>query len=1118
MGEVPLTKAGRKSARKRKFSCKGDGFVFSETPGFKGGCLMSFSEFLRRHKFVLASSVALTAIVLASEGQAAQICVGAPSALGGAPDGNIILASDCTVEASEQPVSPTTSAIPPNATNTQKLVVGVPNTSIVIERGAGIVNRGNGILGHGILSGSIVGASVDTITNDGFIGTDSNNASAISISQPGALTINNGTTAGSTASSSVIATFDQLVPSGSAAVFAGGFFGQPRQSGDITFNQGSANSAGSIVHHGEQFGAAFFATNTSGDVTVNNFQGEILGPTAIGIDTAGAINITNGIDADAVGVMSGTAPNVFTIGIGKGLFGPNTPTSLSIINNEGSVIQGMPGPLTGTIVIGEIGPGATAGQVVNHGTISAGDQSGFAFIRPSGVAGGGVIFTNTGTVQGDILLGNASDIFRMAGGVVNGSILSRVGSSIEVSSDSRLNGAVASSLGAVPGDRSSVDIALNFGNLTFTGDAALSVGHDPVNAALNNNVFFSQLSADLRTTQDGTGTVNYLFETDINQSVGTDSAGLKALNFLSGESDLRTNGASYHVANSTIGSGAKLTLIPDAGTTFAGAGFAGKTGNRLSGDLTVNGTLDLGRGTLSLSSGPAGSTGSVSVVAGGTLATTITADGPNDSRAGQTEVTVTGSEMLGQIINDGTVTIASGARVIPTIAAGVTVSDGARYNFITSGGEDGGPAASVGTGILVSSAGDVDFGLFRGDSILINGLASDVYLVANPGAAAGTVLENLAVGVAAGDIVDRLVEFASPTGQAEGQTLFAELLSIPTAAEIEVALTQLAPDVSGGASQGASAAQGGASTTVNARAEGVQNALLTGETGVAAGEDLMAPIGVWGQAYGFNALQDQRRSVQGFSAVGGGVAVGVDTKFADNLVAGAALSYGQTRVDGRGTLSRNRTDVDSYQATLYGIYHGDPWYVQSQVGYAFQQFDARRSVNVGALSETPTADFDGDVFSVGASAGYPLNIGDVLFTPSVSLDYVQSRQDAYTETGAPTTALSVNENRDESLKAGLLARASKSYELDGGGKISPEFRLGWFHEMKADAPNSVSQFAFGSSPFTTRGATPARDSINLGAGLKFLDVDGFSGEIHYDSEFRDRYLGNTLTIKARWQF
>ncbi len=1075
---------------------------------------MNIGKFTRRQRYVLAGFVGLSAIVMTTETQAAQICVGAPSALGGAPDGNITLATDCTVTAAEQLVTPGTSATVPSATTTQKLVAGAAINEIVVEQGAGILNIGNGVLGHAILSGSIGGASIGTITNDGFLTTDSSLASAIAVSQSTGLVVNNGTTAGSTAQTAVIATHDQSVPAGSAAIFAGGFGGQPQQSGDVTINQGSANSAGSIIHHGTQFGAAVFVGNTSGNVAINNFQGEIVGPSPIGIDTSGSISIVNGIDANAVGTIRTTKENIAAIAMGKGIFGPNTPTSVSIVNNVGSTISGFGGDTGSAIFLGELAGAADAGTIINHGTITA-PGIGFALLRIGGVPGGGVTFTNDGTVNGLTLLGNPFDKFVAQGGIVNGSILAPLGiGQVEIDADTRINGAILSSTGAMIGDRSSVDLGLNFGTVTFTSDASLNVGHDPGNAPLNNSVFFSQLSADIRATQNGTGTINYLFGTDINQSVGTATAGLKALNFLSGESLLRTSGTSYHVANSTIGSGAKLTLVPDVG----GAVFQGKSGNRLAGNLTVNGTLDLGSGTLLLSSGAADSSGDVMVVAGGTLATTIISNGPNDSRAGLTAATVTGSEGLGQIVNEGTVTIASGARVIPTIAAGVTVSDGARYNFITSGGEDGGPAATVGDGILVASASGVDFGLFRGDSLLINGLASDIYLVANPGAAAGETFNNLALNVPASDIIDRLVEFASPTGRAEGQTLFAELLSIPTAEGIEAALTQLTPDVSGGASQGASAAQGGASATVGARAEGVQTALLTGETGLAAGDDVQAPIGIWGQAYGFNALQDARRGVQGFSALGGGFAAGVDTEVADNIVAGAALSYGRTRVDGRGTLSSNRTDVDSYQATFYGVYQGEPWYVQSQVGYAFQQFDARRSVNVGALRETPVADFDGQVFSGGVHAGYPLNIGDIRFTPSVSLDYVHAQQDGYTETSAPTTALTVNENRDESLKAGVLARFSTSYEVEEGGSIAPEFRLGWFHELKADAPNSVSQFAFGSTPFTTRGASPARDSLNLGAGVTFADVDGFSGAVQYDSEFKDRYLSNTLTIRARWEF
>ena len=202
---------------------------------------------------------------------------------------------------------------------------------------------------------------------------------------------------------------------------------------------------------------------------------------------------------------------------------------------------------------------------------------------------------NDGTVTGGVLLGNPLDKFVAQGGIVNGTIFSPTGDGqVEIDADTRVNGAIASSTGATPGDRSSVDLDLNFGVVTFTSDASLNVGHDPNNAALNSSVFFSHVAADLRNTQDGQGTVNYLFETDIRQSVGTGIAGLKALNFLSGASSLTTSSMSYFVADTTIGSGAKLTLIPDASFTNHGGVSKPGNGNVLSGNVTVNGILDLG--------------------------------------------------------------------------------------------------------------------------------------------------------------------------------------------------------------------------------------------------------------------------------------------------------------------------------------------------------------------------------------------------------------------------------------------------------------------------------------------------------------------------------------------
>lgn len=1076
---------------------------------------MSFQDIFRRHQAALLGSVALALSLSLTSAEATQICAGTPSNLGGVP--SIGISADCVVSATEQPVGPTTGAVIPSATTTQRLFPQGSIGSITIDPGAGIVNVGNGGLGEAIVAGG--GISLGTITNDGFLGSDSQTNSTVNILQNSPVIINNGTRAGSTRDSAVIATFSSVGQT--AAIFGGGLPGGT-VSGDVTINQGSAMSAGSILSHSPTFSAGVTVARASGDVNINNFQGTISGPSGVTANTSGSISIVNGINANATGEILSTVENAGAIVIANTNPGDPTlvPTSLSIVNNIGSRIAGFGGDFGSAIFVGELAGGADAGTIVNHGTVTA-PGIGFALLRIGGTPGGGVTFTNDGTVNGAIVLGNPLDKFVAQGGLVNGTIIAPTGTGqIEVAADTRINGAIASSTGGVPGDRSSINLGLNFGAVTFTSDAALNVSHDPGNAPLNNAVFFSQVSADLRTTQDGTGTINYLFETDINQSVGTASEGLKALNLLSGGSLLRTTGSSYFVADTTIGSGARLTFVPDA--SFTGHGGVSKPGNGnvISGNLAVNGILDLGSGTLGIASGPGSSTGNFTTASGSQILTTITSDGPNDSRVGQTEATVTGSENLGQVINAGQTSLANGTTIVPTIANGVTISDGARFNLITSGGENGGSPAILGSDVRATSVGDVDFGVFRGDSILINGLAADIYLLANPAAAAGQVLGDIDLGGAGNNaaLVSTFVEFANPTGQAEGQTLFAELLSIPSSEEIATALTQLSPDTSGGASQGASAAQGASSSAVGGRADVVQAALSGTETGIAAGEAAGQPIGVWGQFYGFNALQDRRRGVEGYSALGGGMVMGVDTKVSDDVVIGGAFSYGQTRIDGRGTLSNNRTDVDSYQASLYGVLQGAPWYIQSQIGFAFQEFDSTRSVTVGAINETPVADFGGSVFSAGLSGGYPVSLGALTITPSVSLDYVYSEQGGYTETNAPTTALVVSSNRDESIRSGLSTSVSTNYKLESGDQFVPEVHLGWFHEFQATESNSVSSFAFGSTSFLSRGAKPAKDALNAGTSLNYSNDEGVSVSVQYDAEFKDRYLSNVLSVRARWEF
>lgn len=98
---------------------------------------------------------------------------------------------------------------------------------------------------------------------------------------------------------------------------------------------------------------------------------------------------------------------------------------------------------------------------------------------------------------------------------------------------------------------------------------------------------------------------------------------------------------------------------------------------------------------------------------------------------------------------------------------------------------------------------------------------------------------------------------------------------------------------------------------------------------------------------------------------------------------------------------------------------------------------------------------------------------------------------------------------------GLGARLAAAFDV-GVGSLEPEAKLMAWHDFIGDKVGTTSTFVLGGTPFTTRGATPARDSYELGVGANYrvgawsvggtynyltsngFDADTFSANVRYD--------------------
>jgi outer membrane autotransporter protein len=341
------------------------------------------------------------------------------------------------------------------------------------------------------------------------------------------------------------------------------------------------------------------------------------------------------------------------------------------------------------------------------------------------------------------------------------------------------------------------------------------------------------------------------------------------------------------------------------------------------------------------------------------------------------------------------------------------------------------------------------------------------------------------------------------------------LQNLASTEEVRDAAEQLRPEANNASTQAVMAAANQVSSVIGAHQEAVRTA-SNGNSGVSTGETAQG-AGFWMQGFGFKGEQKERGGVDGYTADTGGFVLGGDKTIGNGDVrVGAAFAYASTGINGEGVTTANRTDIDSYQGTVYGSYDAGAWYVDAALGYGQHQYDTKRYVALAGASITGKHDANQYLAKVGV--GYPLAFGRATFTPLASLAYVNLDQDGYTETDptASGAALTVGSTKTDSLRSGLGAKVSVPLST---GKLNTalEARAIWNHEF-ADTQQDIASSFVGGTSFTTNGVAQARDSANLGLGLSLNSANGQTLSVNYDAEVKSDYVSHTAALKFRYDF
>ena len=335
----------------------------------------------------------------------------------------------------------------------------------------------------------------------------------------------------------------------------------------------------------------------------------------------------------------------------------------------------------------------------------------------------------------------------------------------------------------------------------------------------------------------------------------------------------------------------------------------------------------------------------------------------------------------------------------------------------------------------------------------------------------------------------------------ESDPVFQAFANASSDAQLASLAETLTPDVSRGVINAATSSQTLVGNAVTRRSSNARNGLSSGEG--------LSDTGVWVQALSSDADQDRRHGIDGYDANTNGIAVGADGKLDPDTTVGLAYSYLTSDVKSdRG----NKTDVSGHALTLYGNWTLDNYFVDASVMYGWNDNESKRYI-AGSRAK---ADYDSEIFGVNALAGYTFQLDrQVVLEPQIGARYANVSIDSYREKGS-SAALNVGSQRYEIGEMGLGARLAAAFDL-GVGSLEPEAKLMAWHDFIGDKAGTTSTFVLGGTPFTTRGATPARDSYELGLGATYR-VGAWSVGGSYNYLTSSGFDADTFTANVRYDF
>ncbi len=245
---------------------------------------------------------------------------------------------------------------------------------------------------------------------------------------------------------------------------------------------------------------------------------------------------------------------------------------------------------------------------------------------------------------------------------------------------------------------------------------------------------------------------------------------------------------------------------------------------------------------------------------------------------------------------------------------------------------------------------------------------------------------------------------------------------------------------------------------------------------------------------------------------------GLDYRFAPAIALGIFGGYSQT--DARLTPSSPQSKLKSAFVGGYGTASIGPLYLDAWGSYTNLDWDLRRAITIGSLSDGTTATTSGRVYAAGASTGLSFDLAGFEIEPFAAVRYASIRINGFTESGGSAASLVVGNIDRESIRSNAGLRVGADFEI-GGATVRPQVHGSWYHEFRDRAQIIGAAFTnpgLSITPFSFIGTPLDTDFYNAGATLNVAGNGPLSLVADYNVQFDKARELHALTIGARLAF